>query len=97
MKKRTVFAALLMAIVAMQAVAQKKYSNPVYGSDFPDPTVQRALDGTFYAYATGCKAKKSTDLVKWTDVSGVISRPTWNDSIKADGTKDNKKYEKGKG
>ena len=69
-----------MAFVAMPAFAQKKYSNPVYGSDFPDPTVQRALDGTFYAYATGCKCKKSTDLVHWTDVSGVISRPTWNDS-----------------
>ena len=77
-----------MAILAFQAVAQKKYSNPVYGSDFPDPTVQRALDGTFYAYATGCKCRKSTDLVNWTDVSGVISRPTWNDSIKPDGTRD---------
>ena len=70
------------------AQTQKTYKNPVYGSDFPDPTVVRAPDGTFYAYATGCKAKKSTDLVKWTDVPGVISRPTWNDSTKADGSKD---------
>ena len=88
MKKRTLFTTLFFAFFAMQAGAQKKYSNPVYGSDFPDPTVQRALDGTFYAYATGCKCKKSTDLVNWTNVSGVISRPTWNDSIHADGTKD---------
>ncbi len=80
MRKRTALTALLLAAAALQGVAQKKYSNPVYGSDFPDPTVQRALDGTFYAYATGCKCKKSTDLVHWTDVSGVISRPTWNDS-----------------
>jgi len=79
---------MLCVMVAVQINAQKKYTNPVYGSDFPDPTVQRALDGTFYAYATGCKCKKSTDLVKWTDVSGVISRPTWNDSIKPDGSKD---------
>ena len=79
---------MLLLFVAAQAGAQKKYSNPVYGSDFPDPTVQRALDGTFYSYATGCKCKKSTDLVKWTDVPGVISRPTWNDSTKADGSKD---------
>ena len=89
MKKKTLFATLLMAFVAIQVTAQKKYSNPVYGSDFPDPTVQRALDGTFYAYATGCKCKSSKDLVNWTNVSGVISRPTWNDSIHADGTKDN--------
>ena len=88
MKKKTLFQALLLAFVAIQVSAQKKYSNPVYGSDFPDPTVQRALDGSFYAYATGCKCKKSTDLVTWTNVSGVISRPTWNDSIHADGTKD---------
>ena len=88
MEKRTLFAALLIIIFAMQTGAQKKYSNPVYGSDFPDPTVQRALDGTFYAYATGCKCRKSTDLVNWTNVSGVIDRPTWNDSTKADGSKD---------
>lgn len=88
MKMKTLFQALLLAFVAIQVNAQKKYSNPVYGSDFPDPTVQRALDGTFYAYATGCKCKKSTDLVNWTNVSGVINRPTWNDSIHADGTKD---------
>ena len=88
MKKKTLFATLFLAFVAFQVTAQKKYSNPVYGSDFPDPTVQRALDGTFYAYATGCKCKKSSDLVSWENVSGVISRPTWNDSIKSDGTKD---------
>ncbi|MBR5395113.1 MAG: family 43 glycosylhydrolase [Bacteroidaceae bacterium] len=88
MRKRTLFATLFLALFAMQASAQKKYSNPVYGSDFPDPTVQRALDGTFYAYATGCKCRKSNDLVNWTNVSGVIDRPTWNDSTKADGSKD---------
>lgn len=85
MIKKTLFATLLIAFVAFQVTAQKKYSNPVYGSDFPDPTVQRALDGTFYAYATGCKCKKSTDLVNWTNVSGVISTPSWNDTIDASG------------
>ena len=89
MIKKTSLWALLFALFAVQISAQKKYSNPVYGSDFPDPTVQRALDGTFYAYATGCKCKKSTDLVHWTDVPGVISRPTWNDSIHSDGKRDN--------
>lgn len=79
----TPFACACIAFSAF-AQTQKTYKNPVYGSDFPDPTVIRAADGTFYAYATGCKAKKSTDLVKWTDVPGVISRPTWNDSTYLD-------------
>ena len=79
---------LLCALFAIPVMvqAQKTYKNPVYGYDFPDPTVQRASDGTFYAYATGCQAKRSTDLVKWNDVSGVISRPTWNDSTYIDGS-----------
>lgn len=85
MKKKTLLAALLAAVAIVPIEAQKQFSNPVYGSDFPDPTVQRALDGAFYAYATGCKCKKSTDLVTWTNVSGVISRPTWNDSTYIDG------------
>ena len=88
MKRITLLATLFSVLSVMPSSAQKKYSNPVYGSDFPDPTVQRALDGTFYAYATGCKCRKSTDLVNWTNVSGVIDRPTWNDSTKADGSKD---------
>ena len=89
MKSITLFAALFATLSVVPLNAQKKYTNPVYGSDFPDPTVQRALDGTFYSYATGCKCRKSNDLVNWTNVSGVISRPTWNDSIHADGTRDN--------
>lgn len=28
------------------------YSNPVLKADFPDPTVIRAADGLYYAYAT---------------------------------------------
>lgn len=86
MKK--ILVSILAATVAFNVCAQKTYKNPVYGSDFPDPTVQRAKDGTFYAYATGCQCKKSTSLISWTDVPGVISRPTWNDSTKADGSKD---------
>lgn len=66
------------------AGAQVKYKNPVYGSDFPDPTVIRAKNGTFYTYATGCKALSSTNLVKWTKQSDAIKRPTWNDSTYTD-------------
>ena len=54
---------LICVLFVIPVAAQKTYKNPVYGSDFPDPTVVRAPDGTFYAYATGCKAKRSTDLV----------------------------------
>ncbi len=86
MKALSLFLTALTATLC--ASAQSTYKNPVYGSDFPDPTVQRAPDGTFYAYATGCQCKKSKDLVHWTNVSNVISRPTWNDSIKPDGSKD---------
>ena len=80
MNTKQLFVALLAALVILPASAQKKYKNPVYGSDFPDPAVERADDGYFYAYATGCKTRKSKDLINWTSVSGTISRPTWNDS-----------------
>ena len=43
---------MICALLAFPVFAQKTYKNPVYGSDFPDPTVQRAPDGTFYAFAT---------------------------------------------
>lgn len=90
MKK--IFTYLAAALMAMPMAAQQKtYKNPVYGSDFPDPTVQRAKDGTFYSYATGCKCKKSTNLVTWENVSGVISRPTWNDSTYVDADGNSKK------
>ncbi|MBR1789871.1 MAG: family 43 glycosylhydrolase [Bacteroidaceae bacterium] len=60
--------------------AQTTYVNPVYNWDTPDPSIQRAQDGTFYCYATACQTRKSTDLVHWTDVPNVFSRPTWNDT-----------------
>ena len=57
------FACVLAA--APLAVAQSKrragpaasqqrlsYANPVFDADFPDPTVIRAADGLYYAYAT---------------------------------------------
>ena len=92
--KRFLAPLMCCALLIMPAFAQKTYKNPVYGSDFPDPTVQRAPDGTFYAYATGCKARKSTNLINWENVSGVISRPTWNDStyIDADGNSKKDSY-----
>src|SRR6476620_7692180 len=50
------------------------YQNPVYDSDFPDPTVIRASDGSFYAYATqttiagvwyNIQVARSADLLHW--------------------------------
>lgn len=50
------------------------YENPVLGRDFPDPTVIRGPEGTFYAYATetlidgvfyNIQVATSQDLVHW--------------------------------
>lgn len=78
MKLLTTTLALLLTAASVNA--QNTYRNPVLNIDFADPSVQRATDGTFYAYATGCVVAKSSDLVHWTNVSNVFSRPTWNDS-----------------
>lgn len=53
------------------------YQNPVYDLDFPDPSVIRHSDGTFYAYATGARVIKSNDLATWEALPNAISRPTW--------------------
>lgn len=81
---RKLIAAILMLTMTASAVAQEKYTNPVYNADFPDPSVQRAPDGWLYAYATGPNCLRSKDLVHWHRVSRVIDRPTWNDTIRVD-------------
>lgn len=62
----------------------KKYTNPVFPHDAPDPTVIRAADGAFYAYTTEATYDgkpslypilKSADLVSWTKVGDVFSQP----------------------
>ena len=80
----------LLALLGFMSVhAQKTYTNPVYASDFPDPSVQRGDDGYFYSYATGPRCRRSKDLVNWESVNSVIDRPTWNDTtyIDADGNR----------
>lgn len=51
------------------------YENPVLARDFPDPSVLRAPNGTYYAYATetvndgqfvNIQVARSQDLVNWT-------------------------------
>jgi arabinan endo-1,5-alpha-L-arabinosidase len=65
----------------------KVWSNPVFDFDFPDPTVIRAGDGYFYAYATQTivggklhhiQAARSMDLVKWERLPDALpERPVW--------------------
>ncbi len=59
---------------AARAAGAGTYVNPVLDADFPDPTVIRASDGWFYAYATqtvsgglgyNFQVARSRDLVSW--------------------------------
>ena len=69
------------------------YANPVFDADFPDPTVVRADDGLYYAYATqsvvpradgtgadslNVQVLRSADLVHWTRAGDALPvRPAW--------------------
>ena len=54
------------------------YQNPMPIKNIGDPFVLRALDGTYYCYATsapdGFKAWSSDDLVHWMDIGYVYKR-----------------------
>lgn len=63
------------------------YENPVFNFDFPDPTVIRAADGYFYAYATqsnvngvsqNIQAARSADLEIWERLPDALPiKPVW--------------------
>jgi arabinan endo-1,5-alpha-L-arabinosidase len=63
------------------------YTNPVLDTDFPDPTVIRASDGMFYAYATqteregrmlNVQVARSADLVRWETLGDALPvKPAW--------------------
>ncbi len=63
------------------------YSNPVLDHDFPDPTVLRAPDGRYYAYATqttraipalNIQVAWSDDLVHWSQPTEALPvKPGW--------------------
>lgn len=69
--------------------ARSSYQNPVFDFDFPDPTLIRAGDGYFYAYATQAvvdgklqhiQAARSRDLLTWTRMGDALpQRPVWAD------------------
>jgi arabinan endo-1,5-alpha-L-arabinosidase len=69
--------------------AEKGSQNPVFDVDFPDPTVVRAADGYFYAYATQAvvdgklhhiQVARSKDLLDWERRPDAMpARPVWAD------------------
>ena len=73
-----------------EAASQSTYLNPVLSADFPDPTVIRAADGLFYAYATQARRNgkmtniqvaQSANLRDWTVLPDALpQRPVWADS-----------------
>ena len=75
------------ALPALQPAATSTYTNPVLDADFPDPTVIRAPDGFYYAYATqserdgkmvNIQVARSTDLVAWQYLGDALpAKPTW--------------------
>jgi arabinan endo-1,5-alpha-L-arabinosidase len=63
------------------------YTNPVLDGDFPDPTVIRASDGWYYAYATqtiinkqmiNIQVARSRDLIGWEHLGDALPvKPLW--------------------
>jgi len=63
------------------------YTNPVLDTDFPDPTVIRAADGMYYAYATqterdgrmvNLQVARSRDLATWETLGDALPvKPGW--------------------
>ena len=85
-------ATILIGVLALlasagQARAPSTYANPVLDTDFPDPTVIRAGDGTYYAYGTQTKrdggwiniqVASSSDLVHWRYLGDAMpAKPRW--------------------
>jgi arabinan endo-1,5-alpha-L-arabinosidase len=69
------------------AASASTYTNPVLDVDFPDPTVIRASDGMFYAYATqgerdgtpvNIQVARSADLARWERIGDALPvKPGW--------------------
>ncbi|HEV2704706.1 MAG TPA: glycoside hydrolase family 43 protein [Pyrinomonadaceae bacterium] len=88
-----VAASLLCAPLGVDARAQSTrrtravYVNPIFDDDFPDPTVMRASDGWYYAYATqtvvgrrtlNIQVARSRDLIGWERLGDALpEKPVW--------------------
>src|SRR5207245_9890371 len=82
------------------------YANPVLDADFPDPTVIRAPDGSYYGYATQTKRggawinlqlAESKDLIHWRYLGDALPvKPSWasqtQDFWAPDGNRDGRRY-----
>jgi arabinan endo-1,5-alpha-L-arabinosidase len=65
----------------------KTYLNPVFDTDFPDPTVIHASDGWYYAYATqtilngkmvNIQVARSRDMTTWEHLGDALPiKPMW--------------------
>jgi arabinan endo-1,5-alpha-L-arabinosidase len=72
---------------AAQSVSARTYTNPIFDEDFPDPTVIRASDGFYYAYATqatiagktlNIQVARSRDLTRWERLGDALPvKPVW--------------------
>ena len=70
-----------------QGPVEATFANPVLDADFPDPTVIRAPDGSYYAYATQTERNgrmanipvaHSADLVHWKYLGDALpGKPAW--------------------
>lgn len=72
---------------AAKPAGATSYINPVFDRDFPDPTIIRASDGWYYAYATqtivdnrtmNIQVARSKDLRQWEHLGDALpAKPKW--------------------
>ena len=67
----------LLLIVPSAMSAQRTYTNPILGGDFPDPTILRDgkdyyLTNSAFDYVPGLVVYHSRDLVSWEPVSYAL-------------------------
>jgi arabinan endo-1,5-alpha-L-arabinosidase len=72
---------------ALAQRAARAFVNPIFDADFPDPTVMRASDGWFYAYATqtiingqtiNIQVARSRDMISWEHLGDALPiKPVW--------------------
>lgn len=75
------------AAAQARSAAPQAYANPLIDEDFPDPTIIRAADGYFYAYATqgpykgrfdNVPVSRSRDLTHWERLADAMpAKPRW--------------------